>query len=107
MHVIASARASFVVRAYLRTICCTHAVRNQKDQTKCQLVNHRSVGACSQSPSLDALTATRSDEFIYSRCIRGQKGEWGAENGAEGRVLEISKLHINACEDIRNPLQLL
>ena len=46
MHVIASARASSVVRAYLRSTCGTHDVRHQKDQTKCQLVNHRSMGAC-------------------------------------------------------------
>ena len=46
MHVIASAQASSVVRAYLQTICCTHAVWHQKDQTMCQLVNHRSMGAC-------------------------------------------------------------
>ena len=35
----------YVVRAYLRTICCTHAVRHQKDQSKYQIVNHRSMGA--------------------------------------------------------------
>ena len=44
MHVIASAQASSVFRVYLRTICCTHAVRHQKDQTKSQLVNRRSMG---------------------------------------------------------------
>ena len=46
MDVIASARASSVVRVYLRNICCTHAVWHQKDQTKCQLGHHRSMGAC-------------------------------------------------------------
>ena len=30
---------------------------------------------CSQSPSLDSLTASRSDECSYIRCIRGQRGE--------------------------------
>ena len=63
MHVIASARASSVVRAYLRTICCTHAVRHQKDQTKCQLVNHRSMGACDAF----GLPRVRVSRFLRTR----------------------------------------
>ena len=31
--------------------------------------------ACSQGPSLDVLTAPRSDEILYSRCIGGQNVE--------------------------------
>ena len=63
MHVIASARASSVVRAYLRTICCTHAIRHQKDQTKCQLVNHRSMGACDAF----GLPRVRVSRFLRTR----------------------------------------
>ena len=63
MHVIASARASSVVRAYLRKICCTHAVSHQKDQTKCPLVDHRFMGACDAF----GLPRVRVSRFLRTR----------------------------------------
>ena len=69
----------------------------------------RSITSALYSASLDALTATRSDEIIYSRCNIGQRGEREAERSGE---LELSsrnttKLHINGFEEVRIPLQRL
>ena len=55
---------------------------------------------CSESPSLNALTALRSDECSYLRCITRQRGE--QEQRAESGVLELSSHERNCIKTPTN-----